>query len=122
MLRQSLSAHSNSDLPRIIDDHFYSLESREWGAKLCFEIACGDLHVPLSLLPLRKVARLGKGNPLDLGDAIEEGLDDGVGRLVVAAVDEQRRDGDGVELVNNAPVAEGANDVEFGRAIPGCQM
>jgi hypothetical protein len=64
------------------------------------------------------MARVGNGDPLDFRDQVEVRLHAGVRRLVVLAVDEQRRDGDLVDLAGDVVVLESAGNVELGWAVP----
>lgn len=78
-----------------------------------------DLHVLLALLELGHVARLREGNPAHMRDALEPRRDGRVARLVVEAVDQQRRYRNLGRVVEHRPRLERARDVELGWAVPG---
>ena len=65
----------------------------------CQEIR-NNLHVPIPLLPMSQVRRLGELDPLDFRKLIEEGLETSVVDFVVSSVGQQcpvRDFGDAVE-------------------------
>lgn len=76
------------------------------------------LHEPFSLLQLRHMGRVGKLNPSDFGNVSEIRFNDNVMCFVVTPVQKQRRDVDFVEVIDNAPSFERADDVEFVWTIP----
>ncbi len=59
----------------------------------------------LGLLQVRAVARAGEDVLADVGDALDEGLPGGGGRLVVLAGDDEGRGDHAVETVDDGPVA-----------------
>ena len=77
------------------------------------QAAPNKLHVLLPLLILWHVTRLGEGEPFHLLDAMEEGCNDVILRLVVNAVDKEGRNVDLGDILENRPVFQGACDVEF---------
>ena len=76
------------------------------------------LHVLLALLVVSHMARVRERVPLDLRDEVEGWADDGVLRLVKAAVQKQRRDGDLGDLRDACPRLERSTNVELVRTVP----
>src|SRR5438128_2706508 len=75
------------------------------------------LHAPLLFLDVRHVAGVLEYDPARAGDVIPERLDAGRRRLVVATRDDQRRHVDPVQLGNDVPVLERADDEELVRPV-----
>lgn len=74
--------------------------------------------VQLGLLVLRHMARLGKPDPLHLWNLSEIRRHASILSLVVAAIDQQRRHRDFVQLVCDCPVFQRPRDEELRRAVP----
>lgn len=77
-----------------------------------------SLHELLPLLEVRHMARLSEPDPLHILNFTKVRLNDLVLRFVVAAVDEQRRAPNLVDLVDDIPRLERARDIEFRGTVP----
>lgn len=95
--------------------------ARHAGAKndeLSLQESSDDREVLLALLEVRDVRRLRELHPGDVLEVVEVGLDDAVLRLVVVAVDQQRRAVDQMDAVDDRPVLDDARDEELIRPVP----
>ena len=96
----------------------YLHNSYRYPGPLGLEEVRHQLHILLSFLPMRGVARFCKGVPLNPGDCLEERDDGAIGRLIVCAVEQQGRYLYVAGLLDYTPVLQQTGDIEFGRSIP----
>jgi hypothetical protein len=77
-----------------------------------------NAHKMFPLLPMGDVARFREGVPFDLWNTFEEGRDAGVLGLIVATVEDERRYFDVVQLGDDRPRFQTADNVKLGRSVP----